>query len=436
MKVRSSPVLGQTRKAKGIMMFNLGEKSLSMKNLLKPALLALLMANVSSAALAQESSDEGGGDTLEKMTGVPVHGFANMGFAEDSATDDHRRLGRGFYLNNFDLYYSPDLGNRVRFLSEVVFEPDAGNQQPTFDAERLQAGYVVNNNLTVWIGRFHTPIGYYVLAYHHGGLLQTAVEKPRFLDFEDHYGVLPVHTNGLWLNGSATAGDQRFAIMGWVGNSDRIVTDGAGFSALDFDMSHNENGHLSVGGRVNWIMGGKLDGVQMGVTAMKQIVDYMGTGQTTFGATGGTDDSETTPNPNTGGGFSVDFLMYGAHLVYEGNGFEWINELYSFHDSNLKDINATGVNSSAGFSQLAYWWRPDQAPYARYERGAFNQNDPYFAGQYNGLPYSKLAYGYRYSLNDNAALKMEFSHTGFTGSSNTNTGQAFNDLHLDYSIRF
>ena len=423
-------------------MTNQNKKKLFKKNgkLFQSLFISLGLVQALAGADVRASADEeGGGNLLERTTGVPVHGFANMGYAVDSSSDNHRRYARGFYLNNFDLYFSPDLGSRVRFLSEVVFEPDAADQSPGFDAERLQAGYVVSKNLTAWIGRFHTPIGYYVLAYHHGMQLQTAVEKPRFLDFEDHYGVLPVHSNGLWLNGNATLGDERLALMAWISNSDRITTDGNGFSSLDFNMVHNENHKLGVGARVNWISGG-IDGLQAGVMVLHQTVDSMGGGGTTYSSSGGTNDvdsgSASSVNPNTGGTFSSNFLMAGMHLVYEGHGIEFINEIYGFHNSDYLDPSGQTYNSAAGFSQLAYWINGVSAPYVRYERGSFNVNDPYFAGQYNGLPYSKWAVGYRYNLDENAAVKVEYSKVAFNASSATNTGQGYDDIHLDYSIRF
>lgn len=398
----------------------------------------LIAPSVSLAA-----DEEGGGEYLEKLTGASLHGFANMGFADDNSTDHHRKYARGFYLNNFDLYYNPDVGNRMRFLSEVVFEPDAESQQPTFDAERLQAGYVVSNNLTVWVGRFHTPIGYYVIAYHHGMQLQTAVEKPRFLDFEDHYGVLPVHTNGLWLNGNFTIGEQRFALMGWMGNADRIVSDGANFASLDFDMARNQNFHFSYGARANWVASGSLDGLQVGATLLGATIDYQGGGQDTYGVNGGTPDTST--NPNTGNTFTSKFLMYGAHVTYEAHNFEFLNELYGFsngatiYDGVGGAFEANGGNrmkSVAGYSQLAYWIDGMMAPYVRFERATFNQADPYFQGQYNGLPYTKWAGGYRYNLNDNACLKLEISRTSFQASSATNTGQGYTSGLVDYSVRF
>ena len=243
--------------------------------------------------------------------------------------------------------------------------------------------------------------------------LQTAVEKPRFLDFEDHYGVLPVHSNGLWLNGSTVVGDQRFGLQAWLANSDRIVTDDANFASLDFNMGHNDNHHLAEGARAQWTAGGNLDGLQIGATVLHETVDYMGNGGVSYGNGVGTND--TTANPNTGGTFSSNFFMYGMHAVYEAHGFEFLNEIYGFHNSNAVG-SGPSYNSVAGYSQLAYWINGISAPYVRLERAAFNSADPYFAGQYNGLPYAKKAIGFRYSLNDNAAIKLEISRTEFNTS--------------------
>jgi len=419
--------------------------------------LAVLLMTVSvfsaSAAraadpIADPNNDQENSEYLEKLTGINLHGFSNMGYAVDNSKDFHHRYYRGFYLNNFDMYWSPDLGDRVRFLAEVVFEPDAESQSPSFDAERLQAGYVINKNLTAWVGRFHTPLGYYVIAYHHGMQLQTAVEKPRFLDFEDHFGVLPVHTNGLWLNGSFTLGEQRFAAMAWVGNSDRMVSDGNGYTMLDFNMLNGQTFAPALGARINWIAAGSLDGLQVGATGLRENIGTVGAGgtPTTYGV-------ENSPaayvNTNIGTDFTSDMFLYGVHAVYEAHNIEFLNEAYGFHDRAFSNPNIspsinngqlyknnTYYTSYAGYSQLAYWINGTMAPYARYERGLFNTADPFFAGQYNGLPYSKYAGGFRYNLADDAAVKFEYSKTEFQGSSATNSGKGYRTFMADYSIRF
>ena len=56
----------------------------------------------------------------------------------------------------------------------------------------------------VAVGRYHTAIGYYNNAYHHGKWLQTAAERPHIYDFEDSGGLLPIHNVGVSVSGAIT----------------------------------------------------------------------------------------------------------------------------------------------------------------------------------------------------------------------------------------
>lgn len=70
------------------------------------------------------------------------------------------------------IFYSADYGC-LRVLAEVDIarEVDA-------EIERLQAGWLLGSETTAWIGRFHTPLGYWNTRYHHGSYLQTAATRP------------------------------------------------------------------------------------------------------------------------------------------------------------------------------------------------------------------------------------------------------------------
>ena len=61
--------------------------------------------------------------------------------------------------------------------------------------------YRFNDYFSVSGGRFHTAIGYYNTAYHHGNWLSTAEGRPIMYLFEDSGGVLPVHTVGVTMTG-------------------------------------------------------------------------------------------------------------------------------------------------------------------------------------------------------------------------------------------
>jgi hypothetical protein len=255
-----------------------------------------------------------------------------------------------------------------------------------------------------------------VIGYHHGAQLQTAVMKPRFLDFEDHFGSMPVHTTGLWLTGNAFMGNHRLGYMAWMGNGDRITT-GGNYTSLDMNMVHDDNHDTAFGGRLTFFFGDALDGLQIGVTGIHQKVD--------------SDPSQYNNQTSMG----VNLNIYAAHLDYENHGFEFLNELYGFSDSDVSAPD-TKFSSVAGFSQLAYWIDGVFAPYVRYERGAFNVNDPYFYQQSNGLPYSKGAFGMRYNLNSYTAVKLELSQTKFNAQNDSYADAKVNEVRSQLAIRF
>ena len=66
--------------------------------------------------------------------------------------------------------------------------------------------YKPSRYFQISFGRFHSMIGYYDLAYHHATWLQTTVDRPFLLAFEDHGGILPVHNVGVSMQGKVPSG--------------------------------------------------------------------------------------------------------------------------------------------------------------------------------------------------------------------------------------
>jgi hypothetical protein len=105
-----------------------------------------------------------------------------------------------FQAGEFDLFMTSKLSDHLSFLAEVVLGPDDTNEFGV-DIERYQLTYRVNRYFSASAGRFHTSIGYYNTAYHHGNWFSTAEGRPIMYLFEDSGGVLPVHMVGLTLSG-------------------------------------------------------------------------------------------------------------------------------------------------------------------------------------------------------------------------------------------
>src|SRR6266702_1772959 len=106
-----------------------------------------------------------------------LHGFADVGFGFSSKRNDPADRLRGFALGSFDLYLTPQVGDRLKGLTEINFGFEESGET-VVDVERLQIGYTFSDYATVWLGRFHTPYGYWNTAFHHGAQLQTSILRP------------------------------------------------------------------------------------------------------------------------------------------------------------------------------------------------------------------------------------------------------------------
>jgi hypothetical protein len=334
--------------------------------------------------------------------GVPLHGFADVDYEHSSRpTADGRKAG--FTLGNLDFYLTPSFG-RVKMLGELNFEVDDEGGLAT-DLERLQLGYAVSDALTAWMGRFHTPYGYWNAAFHHGAQIQTSILRPRFIDFEDKGGVLPAHTVGLWATGHGRAGGGRFTYDAYLANGSRIV-DGI----LDFNAHRDDNGNTAVGANVGYEFGGALEGLLVGLHGLREDVDAYREGERIA----------RTRLAFTGGYFYLD-----------RDNWEGIGEYYRFRN---RDLDAGTTHSSwAAFLQLGRTLAERWTPYYRWERTALDAADPYFALQDNGNSYRRHVLGLRFALNPNAALKVEANRTRETFGEEE---KSYTEARAQFAVRF
>lgn len=343
--------------------------------------------------------------------GIPLHGFADVGYIGSNAKGPNDRRS-GFALATLDLYLTPQFGDRVKSIIELAFEYTDDGSMAT-DLERLQLGYTFSDALTVWAGRFHTPYGYWNTAFHHGTEIQTAVNRPRFVEFEDKGGILPSHAVGLLATGSIRAGEGRLQYDAYLANGN-LITD----NALDFNAFKDSNNNKLVGGKLAYEFGGGLEGLILGAHALTQQVDRAA-------VVDPVDPSNNLLFTNT------KVNMYGVFAVLDRGNWEMVSEYYRFRNKNLS--GGTGTYSSwAGFSQLGYTFGQKWTPYLRVEKTALHQSDNYFLGQESGRSYQRKALGLRYNLNQQAALKVEMNKTEPKDLAQPTT----NEVHMQFAVRF
>lgn len=335
--------------------------------------------------------------------GVPLHGFADVGFVGSNSKDPNDRKS-GFALGTLGLYLTPQFGDRVKSIIELVFEYDAQGGLLT-DLERLQFGYTFSDAATLWAGRFHTPLGNWNTAFHHGPQIQTAVIRPRFVDFEDKGGLLPTHAVGLLASGGLRAGQGKLQYDAYLANGNSI-NDGV----LDFNAVKDDNTNKLAGGNLRYAFGGTLEGLTLGVHGLSQQVD--------------SNDNSTFTSTKTN--------VYGAFAVLDKGNWEVISEYYRFRNKDLS--GATGTHSSwAGFAQVGYTLGENWTPYLRLEKAVLDQTDNYFLGQNSGRSYQRQALGLRYNLNPLSALKVELNQTR---EQLVPAEQKTNEVLLQFSVRF
>lgn len=338
------------------------------------------------------------GATTRAPSGLFLHGFADVDAGTRNAIVPDQK---GFVVGSLDFYLTPELGERTRALFELNFEVNEEGEVAT-DLERAQIGYQFGDGATLWLGRFHTPYGYYNNAFHHGQQISMALRRPRFLQFEDAGGVMPAHSVGLWLTGSQRFAGGRWSYDAFIANAQNIQG-----GTLNMAQAGLVDTEFNIGGNIGYLPGGSLDGLKVGLSYYTSTV------------------MDDAPVPNR-----TRVNNYGLYATYDTDRWENLLEFYQFDNDDRTGASGTH-HSNAGFVQLAY--RLGRfSPYARYERAALKQTDAYFAAQNSGGSYYRTAIGVRFDLDLASALKLELARTVETDRARDEFGEAI----MQYAIRF
>jgi hypothetical protein len=171
--------------------------------------LAILVLAVPCAAAGQDPGDHAGTAAAGGRS-IHVQGFMDLNYlqSDDGAATD------GFSLGQFAMHLSSDLGNKVSFFAETSFT--AQQTGFTVEVERAILRYDYNDHFKISVGRYHTPINYWNVAYHHGLWLQTTVSRPEMIRVGGTFE--PVHFVGLLAEGLISSPTLGLAYNAGVGN--------------------------------------------------------------------------------------------------------------------------------------------------------------------------------------------------------------------------
>ena len=298
---------------------------------------------------------------------LKLRGFGDVDYRWADGGKDRN----AFRLGSLDLFLTSQLAENLSVLSENVIEAD-DSEHFGFEIERLVLQYTPREYFNVAVGRYHTAIGYYNNAYHHGKWLQTAVGRPHILEFEDDGGLLPIHNVGVSVSGAIPSGRFGLRYVAEIGNGRKYepgeeavqnISDNNDFKAVN----------LALTVRPDW-----LPGWQAGVSVYFDRLSQ-----------------SLAP--------TVNQTILAAHVVYLTPNFEWLNE-----GVLVRDASDRGTFNTFGFYTQISRRFGQFRPYARYEYLDESARDPIVL--LNGEPGREqiLSLGVRYDFSELAALKLQW----------------------------
>ncbi len=328
---------------------------------------------------------------------LAINTYGDIGYQVDRTTDamNASTTTNAFSAPRLELFLSETQG-RLSFLAETMFEVGDANSFGV-DIERVEVAYLFSEYLRLRGGRFHTAIGYYNDAYHHGRYFQTTVDRPEMVRFEDEGGIIPAHSVGIHADGRFPLG--RFGSLRY----DVDLANGRGnIPDQVTNLSDTNNGKAyNLRLRIEPVF---LEGLIVG-------------GNVYFDSINAVDPNAVTPVVE-----KIDEIILGAHAVYLEKNVHFIAE-YLHVSHKVSATNYTGV-TQAGFAEVGYTFN-QLTPYFRFQRISFPAVLDQFYSQNvlapRGSFYSYVA-GARFGLSDFIAFKLEGGYISQDSGGNTKTG--------------
>jgi hypothetical protein len=328
------------------------------------------------ATARAQGSDDSQGDSAIGASGLVVRAFGAVEWGSNRPPG----VPNSFTLGQFDLFVTSNLSERVSVLAEVVLEGGIDTRVVT-DLERLQLTYRWNDHLQVTAGRYHTGIGFYNAAFHHGAFFETPIGRPRVFAFEDEGGVLPVHDVGLTVRGRVPKTGAGLYYLFEVGNGRAWDPEAGAEEGADVDAeaANDQNAAKATNFGLSY-RPDRLHGLEVGASYYR----------------------DTIPVAR---GASVGQRIVAAYVAYRTPDIEILAEWLALsHRAAGGDRHDT-----AGYAQASKAWGKLR-PYYRYDRLAIDPDTPFI-----GLAGAQTAHtaGLRVDVSEWAGFKAQYERADF-----------------------
>src|SRR5438045_8138289 len=181
-------------------------------------------------------------ETFPGTTKFLLAGYGTAAFTARSGEDP-------FFDAAFNALFLWKLTDRLFFEGELELEFE--DEETTINLEIAQASYLLNDYMTIGVGRFVKPMDYFV-ERQHMNWVNKLPDKPLAV----YDGLLPESELGAQLRGVIPLGPTKLEYVAFVATAPGLITapdDSSELGMLDFDHGANFGGHVAVGGHVGFI---------------------------------------------------------------------------------------------------------------------------------------------------------------------------------------
>lgn len=330
-----------------------------------------IVLGVAAVLLASQASG------LSAQHGVSFHA---RGFADFNYIESEREIAQGFRSGQIVAHVTSGLSRRLALFSEVSATP--GSTGFSLEVERLILRFDQSDYFKVGAGRFHAPISYWYIAYHHGQWLQPTLSRPDMV--RPGSGFMPMHFVGVMAEGALLQEPfgLRYAVGAGNGRHTRISRGG---DAGDANDSRALLAHTSV--TIPFPVGIQFGGAY-----------YL---------------DRATPSETV----DADERTVSAFIASQRETPEVVLE-YARITHESRGVSVFPKSSSESAYALFAWRLPGVAeafkPYVRFDRTRVPSADSVFAPL--EMNYSGRTFGLRYDLANAVALKLEYRSERVQGS--------------------
>jgi hypothetical protein len=252
---------------------------------------------------------------------------------------------------------------------------------------------------TLWVGRFHSPLGFWNTEHHHGAFMQTTISRPGIIAFEDEGGVIPTHIAGLLAEGSIDRDHGAINYAFGVGRGPEMESELEAVNILEL----RNGGRLAASARLSYR---PLDG---------SVGEFGGfAGYAHIPVAGGTIDES-------------DQTVVGAFYKVETDTLRLLGEWFYVSNRFEGPAPTRHASFSAGYLQAEYRAQARWTLFGRLEGTDSAKNDPYLDLIKEFLN-ARVVAGSRLELGKDQAMKLELSRN------ERQDDARFNQISLQWSM--